>query len=122
MREYNVNDLRLIGIPRDNDTYQYFIVLKKKENKYIEIFTKKEIILSEDILLEDLAAHYSIFEIYNYLTHKPLLLSKQELFEKYNEINYIKTLLEHDETMVKDKLSDRGIYQKSRIYINTKKL
>lgn len=117
MKIYSVFELNVVKVDRGNDTYQYFICEKDIiPNNYIEIFSKEKIKNIDECAVEPLSNYYSLFEQYNYKKRKPLRIDMKELFKKYNEINYVKLNLELDEETIEKELTNRGIFQKSKVY------
>lgn len=57
-------------------------------------------------------------QLKNSKTGKAREYNLQELFEKYNEINYINLYLESDEKAIEDELECHGIFEDSKIYKN----
>ena len=56
---------------------------------YEEFFTKELIVEKNKKNIEGLSEYYSLLGVKNYKTGKPLMLSKQDILEKYIEINKI---------------------------------
>lgn len=117
MKKYNVYDLRVVKLINNNQPFQYFICeYNEIFNVYKEIFSDTKLKPEELSDVSPLRAHYSMLEIENYNSGKPLMLSKKDLLAKYNEINYVKFLLSNDEEKMQTELEKRGILEKSKIY------
>lgn len=124
MKKYNVYELSVVKVRRNNKTHQYFICkYDYKKKMYIEIFTKQKIKISEidKYFFVDPLTDYFPRAIFNYEVNA-LMINKKELFAKYNEINYINLYLESDEKTIEDELESRGIFQNSKIYKNRQRL
>lgn len=86
--KYNLSDLYVIKV---NENYKYYYLICKKSinNYYIEIFTKRKILVSDESMVEPLGNYYSLFEKYNFQTGKSLKVGLKELITKYVNINRI---------------------------------
>lgn len=114
---YSVFELYVVKVNRGNNTNQYFICTKDKfREEYIEIFTKTKIKVDNKLNIEDLSNYYSLLSICDFKTKKPLMLTEKELLYKYNEINYVNTLKEHNDEKIKEELEKRGIFEESLVY------
>jgi len=114
---YSVYELSVVKIDRDNGTHQYFICEKDIiPNNYIEIFSKEKIKNIDESAVEPLSNYYSLLVQCNYKKGKPLKLDIKDLFKKYNEINYVKLNLELDEEIIEKELTERGIFERSKVY------
>lgn len=87
MKKYNIFDLKVVKVKKDGLEYYFICIQSVFPNKLIEIFTGK-IIDKKDILhIESFANYYSIISRFNYTTREPLKVTKQELIEKFININ-----------------------------------
>lgn len=119
MKKFNIFKLSVVKCNRGNDTYQYFICKNNFDSDiYTEVFTNEKIKVSDTSLVEPLCNYYSLLTRCNYQTRKPLMLSKKDLLEKYNDINYVNLNLEIDEETIECELQERGIFEQSKVYKN----
>lgn len=58
-----------------------------KENTYVEFFTKERIEVEEKIEVDCLSNYYSLLEVMDYSTMRPLRLSKKQILQAYLWIN-----------------------------------
>ena len=117
MKKYNVFELSVGRISRGNGTYQYFICKQDSiKTVYTEIFTDDKIVITDPLDVEPLSNYYSLLAVCNWKTKKPLMLTKKELLQKYNEINYVNLLLQTDNETIENELESRGIFEESKIY------
>lgn len=93
MKNYNIFELFVVK-QRIDDKDIYFICYEGVlPGTYVEVLTKRKINVPEDIeeqIVENLSKYYSLFEVKNYTTGKPAMLSKRELLEETIFINLLK--------------------------------
>ena len=83
----SVFDLSVVKV-RDGKDYCSFICRRNPFfHSYIEVFTGKNIVENEAAVVEPLIKYYSILERKNYKTGRALMLTQEELLEKYIDIN-----------------------------------
>ena len=64
-----------------------FICKKSSSDTYIEFFTKEKIKIENIEQIESLSDYYPIIGVMDYKNYKPLMLNKNEILNKYIEIN-----------------------------------
>lgn len=87
MKKYSINNLYVIEIQNEKDSY--YLICKRNEinEKYIEIFTNEKIKSSKILNKEPLSNYYPKFAQYNYKNKTSLMLNKKDLLRKYISIN-----------------------------------
>lgn len=116
-KKYSIFSLYVIGMNRGNSTYQYFIC-EDKNNEFIEIFTKMKLKKDKISFHKPLSRCYPIAYFASFTNNNKSIpkVDLKDLLHKYNEINYLNTLLENDEDIVEEVLTKRGIFEDSRTY------
>ena len=82
MKSYSVFSLYVVK--RDEHK---FICKKSNSDTYIEFFTKEKIKIENMNQVESLRDYYPIIAVVDYKNCKPLMLNKNEILNKYIEIN-----------------------------------
>ena len=123
MKKYNPFNLYLVGKPRKNGTYQYYLCEKAlmKENIFVDIFCKIKIEKEDNITVQLLPDYYHQFDIWKFTRNDNEKVDKQELYLLLNEINYLKSCMELEEEMIYKELYDRDMYPYSKVFKNKTK-
>lgn len=85
MKKYNIYNLYVLTINGQRYICESIIM----EKKYREVLTGRIIAYREEYTLEKLSDYYSLIERMNFITGKPVMLSKEKILNKYININAI---------------------------------
>ena len=94
MKLYNVFSLYVIEI----DGQKYICQKTSSDNIFREVFTKRKIILQDIKNLKGLNEYYSLFEVFDFTTRESLLLSREDILNKYIDINKPEEVIYEEET------------------------
>jgi len=83
MRKYSVFGLYVITINGQKFICESIIYKKK----YREVLTGRKIDLKVEYKVERLSNYYPLLERMNYTTREPLILTKEDILDKYIDIN-----------------------------------
>lgn len=114
MKKYNVYNLYVVEIQKNNDTHYFICKRSHLNNNYIEIFTNEKMEITNNTKIELLSNYFPNLMSNNYTIGKPLMMDKKELLTKYIEINR----LEKDSLCTYDNILDEEINELEKATLN----